>query len=300
VTGCLRLRGIARLAATLVPLAAGEAVLAHAGGALPPLSLDGERMARTFDEADPLAVAVSALRLVALGGGGALLAITAVGVAARAIGTARLVTQLNRCTPPSLRRLLDGALGAGLAAGIGFSVLPAGAAPTPSQAAAVSRTFSGAVAAIPRLDSPPGDPAPLPAGSHPTLRRLSDAHSPPPGADAPPSTLLRLSDASAPGGGRQADAEAPAPPPSPSATSGVAPLTPPSQTEARREVVVRPGDSFWRLAERHEAQRLGRRPSESEVASCWKELIKLNRHRLVVPDNPDLIFPGQVLHMPCP
>jgi len=69
---------------------------------------------------------------------------------------------------------------------------------------------------------------------------------------------------------------------------------------ARRDLVVRPGDSFWRLAERNEAQRLGRRPSETEVVTCWKQLIKINRHRLVVPDNPDLIFPGQVLEMPCP
>ncbi len=65
-------------------------------------------------------------------------------------------------------------------------------------------------------------------------------------------------------------------------------------------MTVGPGDSFWRLAERHEAERLGRLPSDDEVAACWTQLVGLNRHRLVVPGNPDLLFPGQVLQLPCP
>jgi len=65
-------------------------------------------------------------------------------------------------------------------------------------------------------------------------------------------------------------------------------------------VVVRPGDSFWRLAERHELKRLGRPPSAAETGACWTQLVARNRHLLVVPDDPDLLFPGQVLHLPCP
>jgi nucleoid-associated protein YgaU len=65
-------------------------------------------------------------------------------------------------------------------------------------------------------------------------------------------------------------------------------------------VVVRPGDSFWRLAERHQAERLGRQPTDGEVVACWVDLVARNRDRLVVPDDPNLIFPGQVLEIPCP
>jgi nucleoid-associated protein YgaU len=64
-------------------------------------------------------------------------------------------------------------------------------------------------------------------------------------------------------------------------------------------VVVQPGDSFWRLAERHEAERLGRRPTENETGACWQQLVALNRARLAVPDDPDLLFPGQVVVVPC-
>ncbi len=67
-----------------------------------------------------------------------------------------------------------------------------------------------------------------------------------------------------------------------------------------REVVVQAGDSFWRLAERYEAERLGRRPSEREVGACWQQLVAVNRHLLAVPDDVDLLFPGQVLLLPCP
>jgi len=63
-------------------------------------------------------------------------------------------------------------------------------------------------------------------------------------------------------------------------------------------VVVRPGDSFWRLAAHHEADRLGRRPSEAEVGAYWQELVATNRSRLVVPGDADLLFPGQILVIP--
>jgi len=261
--------GLGRLAGTLAALAAGEAVLGHAGRSLPPLVTDGERLARTLQEGEPVLVAVSGLRLVALVVGAGLLAVTAAGIAARAVGAARLVARLDRWTPPSLRRILDGALGAGLAASIGMASLPAGADPSPPPPAMLRR-----LADAPLL---PLDPA----AATTTLRRLPDA---PPARAGPPL--------------------GPAAPPAPASagpvTAGPRPPRPEPPAGAHREVVVRPGDSFWRLAERHEAERLGRHPSDAEVAICWKQLVASNRHRLVVPDNPDLLFPGQVLHLPCP
>ncbi|MFP5376516.1 MAG: hypothetical protein ACLGIO_07025, partial [Acidimicrobiia bacterium] len=210
-----------RLTATVAGLATGEFVLVYAGRSLPPLGLDAEGVARTLAEGEPLLVAVSALRLVALVVGAGLLAITVLGIAARAAGGARLVTQLDRWTPPSLRRILDGALGVGLAASIGMSSLPAGADPTPSPVT--------------------------------TLRRLADAPPPPLDADAQTTVLRRLPDAVTEPSPLAGPAAVPAPPPV-TPTTTAAPATPtrrgaaPSpairpQAGNGREVVVRAGDS---------------------------------------------------------
>lgn len=258
----------AALAVTLAVLVGGEAILWRAGRTLPALSPDPERMGRTLVEADPLALTISVLRLAALVVGAALIALTAVGLAGRALGAARLVAKVDQWTPPSLRHLLDGALGVGLAASIGLSTLPAGA-----------------------------------DGPTPTLRRLADAPSPPPD---PTTTMRRLPDGATPAvGPATVLAPAPAAPTGPSVADPAPAATPPPAigplaTSGPREVVVRPGDSFWRLAEHHEAERLGRQPTEDEVGACWQDVVASNRHRLVVPEDPDLIFPGQVMQLPCP
>lgn len=64
------------------------------------------------------------------------------------------------------------------------------------------------------------------------------------------------------------------------------------------EVVVRPGDHLWGIAARTLAARLGRSPSDAEVVPYWQALIEANRDRLVSRDDPDLIVPGQVFHLP--
>ena len=310
MTGHRGLPGTARLGATLATLATGEAVLVLAGRRLPPLTADAGRMTRTFDEAEPLLVAVSAVRLVALAVGATLLALAAAGIAARAAGAARLVTRIDRWTPGSLRRILDGALGAGLAVSIGMSSLPAGADPTPAPATTL------------RLADAPA-PTPQPPGSTTTLRRLPDGP-PAPAADAaaspapapagpagPPASAGQAEPSTA-GPTNRAGPASPATPPRPATpaapaapgaaagTRGARPPDAPARAGGQREVVVRPGDSFWRVAERHELERLGRQPRDAEVATCWRQLVELNRDRLAVPDNPDLLFPGQILTLPCP
>lgn len=64
------------------------------------------------------------------------------------------------------------------------------------------------------------------------------------------------------------------------------------------EHVVRPGDHLWGIAEEQVALRLGRAPTDREVHGYWRALIDANRDRLVVPGDPDLIMPGQVLTLP--
>lgn len=93
----------------------------------------------------------------------------------------------------------------------------------------------------------------------------------------------------------------PAPSRQPPPTSVAEPLSPaaPEPAPARasagdREIVVEPGDSFWSIA----VDEIGATAPERTVASYWVRLIEANRDRLVVADEPDLIYPGQVLVLP--
>lgn len=88
----------------------------------------------------------------------------------------------------------------------------------------------------------------------------------------------------------------------PAAATPPAAVTPPAPGERPaapgREVVVAPGQSFWSIAERHVGERLGRAPTEREVAIFWRKLIAANTDRLAVAGNPDLIYPGQAFRLP--
>lgn len=91
--------------------------------------------------------------------------------------------------------------------------------------------------------------------------------------------------------------EPPQPPPAPPD-----PEPPPSAPTARRpsagQLIVRPGDSFWTVAERMTSARLGRPAGDAEVVEPWLALMAANRDRLADPEDPDLVFPGQVLRLP--
>jgi hypothetical protein len=73
---------------------------------------------------------------------------------------------------------------------------------------------------------------------------------------------------------------------------------PPAGGAPDPEVVVQPGDDFWRIAEAAVASAATHDPTEREVADYWMRLIEANADRLVVPGTPDLIYPGQVLRLP--
>lgn len=62
--------------------------------------------------------------------------------------------------------------------------------------------------------------------------------------------------------------------------------------------VVVSGESFWSIARELLAVELGRAPTDAEVVPVWRRLIEANHDRLVVPGEPDLIFPGQQLVLP--
>lgn len=61
---------------------------------------------------------------------------------------------------------------------------------------------------------------------------------------------------------------------------------------------VQPGEHFWSIAEQVVIERVGPTASDADVAAYWRQLVEVNRDRLVDPDNPDLILPGQVFDLP--
>ncbi len=108
----------------------------------------------------------------------------------------------------------------------------------------------------------------------------------PAGAEAagPPPTMVLL-----PG-----DDEAPPPPP----TTVEAPSPPPAPPPPEPTVVLVPGDHLWSVAERTLAAAWSREPSDREVTAYWRRLVTLNRADLPDPDDPDLVFPGDVVRLP--
>jgi hypothetical protein len=61
---------------------------------------------------------------------------------------------------------------------------------------------------------------------------------------------------------------------------------------------VQPGDHLWRVAEVIVSLDHGRTPRDADVESYLQRLVEANRSRLVQPDDPDLILPGQQLLLP--
>jgi nucleoid-associated protein YgaU len=169
--------------------------------------------------------------------------------------------------PRAVRRVLEAALGLGLAA---LTATPALAAPT------------GTVPAVPSLDRAPATAvrlAPLPAVPAPLL-----APSVAPPRTAPP-------------------APAPARPraPAPSAPLPDLDRTGPPRTDdpgltgrlpTTDEVVVRRGDCLWDLVHRS----LGPTANDADVARAWPRWWAHNR--TAIGDDPDLLLPGTVLAPP--
>lgn len=79
----------------------------------------------------------------------------------------------------------------------------------------------------------------------------------------------------------------------------VAPVPEIRQVTADRWI-VKPGESFWSIAESVLAERWGRAPTDAEIVPFWQRLIQANRFELVDRANPDLILPAQVFTVPAP
>ena len=67
--------------------------------------------------------------------------------------------------------------------------------------------------------------------------------------------------------------------------------------ESVDEWVIEPGDHLWQVAEETVTELWGS-ADPADVTSYWLTLIETNRSRLVDPDNPDLVYPGQRFVLP--
>ena len=71
-----------------------------------------------------------------------------------------------------------------------------------------------------------------------------------------------------------------------------------SQVAAKEEVTVKEGDHFWAIADHALTQAWGRSPADAELTPYWLELVKLNKDRLLPPEDPNLIYPEQRFVLP--
>jgi resuscitation-promoting factor RpfA len=192
-----------------------------------------------------------------------------------AIGSAS--TTLSRLLlPTALNRLLAGAAGLSILATAGGVA----AAATPSPAAPPATT-----AAIPAVTAPAwptaGQPLPAVTVGWPVTAPSSAASTP----------------TSAPTRGHQLpvnDRAAGTAATTTNSTSATSTSTTTSRPTGTRVVVVLPGDSLWRIAERQ----LGPSPAATEIATAWPRWYELNR--AVIGADPSLLRPGQVLIVPAP
>jgi nucleoid-associated protein YgaU len=233
----------------------------------PPLTRPGQWGAWATAH-DPLDVVAAGARLVAIAALAYLLVVTLVQLALT--GGSRALDGRSR----PLGRIAPRFIGA-LTAAVVATATPAMANETATGAAASS------AAARPGPDRQAArTPHPqIRAGMGATMQliELAEETSMPWAEDLAPSTPTE-----------EPTRDAPAAPPGPAAVAG----------RVGGEWVVRPGDHLWGIAEEVLAERAGTDLSDAAVRHLWIRLIDANRDRLVDPEDPDLILPGQRLVLP--
>jgi hypothetical protein len=226
-----------------------------------------------LDSGGPLEPTFAAvLRLIGLGVGYWLAASTILYLIGRAGKLPTAVRAVGWATIAPVRRLIDGIVAGALVVTVG---LPAHAG---------TMTEPGYVP-IPAGDQMSADPA---MAENPIIPGTGD---------------WPLTPETEPSEGRRRAGQRPLPPiANPGmATPGTADpgstvLPAPASFEAT-EIVVRPGDHMWALAEQRLSAVRGRVVSDSEIAPYWLQVVAINLSSIRSGD-PDLIFPGEVLALP--
>lgn len=207
----------------------------------------------------PIPMAMALLRLAVFVLCGYLLVATVLPIVAEAVGCRWLAVLATRALPAAFRRTLTGGAGLGFAAG---SLLWSSGTP----AGASER---------PTVE--------VPAETEPSAATM---------------TLLNPSPSESTATMQLLEPAAPAAPPDATPIEAVAPTPTAQEAQGDETWVVATGDSFWSIAEDVVGDDRPATADQAVIDAYWHELVAANRDRLAVPDQPDLLFPGQVLTLP--
>lgn len=273
----------------------GGIVLFHAmaGGAMSPSPVtDPGAWVRWSTDREPVVVVAAVLRLLVLALAWYLVGVTTIGTMARLVRLGGLIRFADALTLPMVRRLLQSALGVGLAtAMVGAATTPPPRqAPPPTLTVAGEATWADTAEGVPGgtvtfvrvggagADDRDGD-AEERAGtrSAPVVMRLVEQERT--GAGPQPDTVGGTSEI----GLRQVGAMAEGPGPA-------------AREHASHRVTA--GESLWSISRGALAEEWEREPTDTEVLAYWRRTIEHNRDRLADPDNPDLLFPGDEIMLP--
>lgn len=284
----------ARLAWSASLLGSAGILLAAGRGLTAPRSLAPGSVGDWLATTDPILVVMSAVRAVALVAVGYLILLTAIGWIARRARWSWLGRLATTATLPAFRRMVGGVAGVTLSLAPLTGTALAGSAPpvTVEEHPGTVETLPGAETTtaadepviMRALDDEPADPAPAGPDADPpaqaVMRLIADSPTP---ADPPPT----------------APAITPTPPSAaPHTPTTTVPPAPPATSQAGGSRTIAPGDHLWNVSHQTLEAALHRAPSDEEVLGYLNRIVELNRDVLVVPEDPDLVYPGQVFTMP--
>jgi len=219
-----------------------------------------------YEKVGPVVAVFSVSRLVLLGAF-ALWGLAAFGLAAAGLGRPGRMVAAAAVKTLRVVRLPGSATMISLAIGLSVSAASLGACGATNQPASAS---SQAPVLFNPSQEPAGTTAPLASRSSRDLEALRQPSAPAPTPAAVPTTRPATSTRPAAAGA--------------STASGL--------------WVVRPGDDLWSIAADTLRLRLGSQPSRQEIALYWMKVITANTTTLAHPNDPNLIYPGEVVILP--
>jgi hypothetical protein len=227
---------------------------------LPPGPWNGGDLLEWLPTADIAQLSFTVLRIGALVTVWYLALLTALVLIARISGVRPVALVARAIALPWARRLIDHALGAGLALTLAGGLIPVAAGTAAAAPAPVTM----------QLDDAPSGPV--------TMHMVDEGR---------PATMQVVPGDE--GGQRRIGG---------SIARSTVTMQRADADPAPATWTIAPGDHLWHVA----AQTLGdawhRPPTDAEVVPYWQALVEHNRGTLAVPDDPDLVYPGQVFELP--